>query len=131
MNSPMSVDIVRRIVNRPEFPPIQKGESVDYARDRAAYNRDLARISALYRIIFQRMPKPDEYKMGLAFVGIESQDWAANTFAAKNVKQGGGNRMDARAEIKNDGFRVSRRALNQWETYAQALLFSNEAAYVN
>jgi cytochrome c553 len=131
MNSPMSVDIVRRIVNRPEFPPIQKGESVDYARDKAAYNRDLARISALYRIIFQRLPKPDEYKMGLAFVGIESQDWSANSFAAKNIGKGGRNRMDARAEIKNDGFRVSRRALNQWETYAQALLFSNEAAYVN
>ena len=131
MNSPMSVDVTRRIVNRPEFPPIQKGESMDYARDKGAYHRDLARISALYRIIFQRMPRPDEYRRGLAFVKIEEQDWAANNFAAKNVKQGGGNRMDARAEIKNEGFRVSRGALNQWQTYAQALLFSNEAAYVN
>jgi cytochrome c553 len=131
MNSPMSVDVTRRIVNRPEFPPIQKGESTDYARDKAAYSRDLARITALYRIIFQRMPRADEYKMGMAFVNIESQDWSANNFAAKNITKGGGNRMDARAEIKNEGFRVSRRALNQWETYAQALLFSNEAAYVN
>ncbi len=116
MNSPMSVDVTRRIVNRPEFTG---------ARD------DLGRISALYRIIFQRMPRPDEYKMGLAFVQVESQDWSANNFAAKNIKQGGGNRMDGRATIKNDGFRVSRRPLNQWETYTQALLFSNEAAYVN
>ena len=131
MNSPFSVDVVRRIVNRPEFPALQKEESVDYTRDKQAYNRDLARIAALYRIIFQRIPKPEEYKMAIAFVGIESQDWAANTFAAKNVSNGGRNRMDARAEIQNDGFRVSRRALNQWETYAQALLFSNEAAYVN
>ena len=124
MNSPMAVDVARRIVNRPEFTS---------ARD------DLGRISALYRIIFQRMPvrdlskenPRDEWKMGLEFVKIESQDWDANHFAAKNVKQGGGNRMDARAAIKNDGFQVSRRALNPWETYAQALLFSNEAAYVN
>ena len=116
MNSPMSVDVTRRIVNRPE---------VTGARD------DLGKITALHRIIFQRMPRPEEYKMGLAFVRIEEQDWAANNFAAKNVKQGGGNRMDARAAIKNEGFRVSRGALNQWQTYAQALLFSNEAAYVN
>ncbi len=123
MNSPMSVDVTRRIVGRPEFTG---------ARD------DLGRISALYRIIFQRMPVKslskenprDEWKMGLEFVKIESQDWAANNFAAKNLKQGR-DRMDARAAIKNDGFRVSRRALNAWETYAQALLFSNEAAYVN
>jgi hypothetical protein len=69
--------------------------------------------------------------MGLAFLEIESQDTAANSFAAKNINNGGGNRMDGRAAIKNDGFRVSRRALNAWETYTQALLFSNEAAYAN
>ena len=117
MNSPMAVDIVRRVVNRPEFTS---------ARD------DLGKIGALHRIIFQRMPKPDEYKMGLKFVQVESQDTEANTFAAKAMVKGGGrNRTDARAAIKNEGFRVSRRALTPWETYAQALIFSNEAAYVN
>ena len=117
MNSPMAVDVVRRVVNRPEFTA---------ARD------DLGKISALYRIIFQRMPKPEEYKMGLGFVKVESQDTEANAFAAKPMaKVGGGNRMDARAAIKNEGFRISRRALSPWETYAQALIFSNEAAYVN
>ena len=121
MNSPFSVAVVRRIVSRPEFPPLTlKGIEADRAR-----------ITALHRIIFQRMPRKDEYRMGLEFVQIESQDWDANNFAAKNVSKGGRNRMDGRAEIKNEGFRVSRRALNQWETYAQALLFSNEAAYVN
>jgi hypothetical protein len=69
--------------------------------------------------------------MGFDFVKVESQDTYANTFAAKNINNGGRNRNDGRAAIKNDGFRVSRRALNQWETYTQALLFSNEAAYVN
>jgi len=69
--------------------------------------------------------------MGLKFVQVESQDDGANGFAATALRKGGGNRMDGRAAIRNDGFRVARRPLNQWETYAQALLFSNEAAYVN
>jgi hypothetical protein len=116
MNSPMSVDVVRRIVNRPEFSG---------ARD------DLAKISALHRIIFQRDPTKAEFQMGIKFLQLELQDTDANNFAARNISKGGRNRMDARAEIRNDGFRVSRRPLNAWETYAQALLFSNEAAYVN
>ncbi len=131
MNSPFTVAVIRRIVSRPEFPALQKGESTDYTRDKAAYNRDLSRISALYRIIFQRMPRKDEYKWGIEFVQAEAQDGSANTFAAKMINTGGRDRMNGRAAIKNDGFRVSRRPLNAWETYAQALLFSNEAAYVN
>ena len=141
MNSPMAVDVARRIVNRPEFTSELNNANGQIV---LALHRSIskkvpdreelkmgARILALHRIIFQRKPTPQEYRMGLDFVQIESQDSAANNFAAKNVNQGGGNRMDARATIRNDGFRVSRRALNQWETYAQALLFSNEAAYVN
>ena len=89
------------------------------------------KILALHRIIFQRRPTPQELEMGFKFLDIESQDSAANNFIAKNTGKGGRNRMDARAEIKNDGLLVSRRALNPWETYTQALLFSNEAAYVN
>ena len=37
----------------------------------------------------------------------------------------------ATAPIQNPGARVERRPLTPWETYVQALLFSNEAAYVN
>jgi hypothetical protein len=132
MNSPFTVGVVKRIVNnRTDFPAIQSGESMDYKRDKAAYGRDLARVTALYNIILQRTPTAAEYKQGLAFVQAEYQDWGANNFVAKDTGKGGRNRMDARAAIKNDGFRVARRPLNHWETYAQALLFSNEAAYVN
>jgi hypothetical protein len=35
------------------------------------------------------------------------------------------------APIQNEGDRVERKPLTPWETYVQALLFSNEAAYVN
>ncbi len=115
MNSPMSVDIIRRITGRPEF---------------TAAKDDLGRISALYKIIFQRMPRKEEYPMALAFVKVEAQDTEANNYAYKPPR-GGGRGMDGRSAIKNDGLRVARRPLNAWETYAQALLFSNEAAYVN
>ncbi len=116
MNSPMSADIVRRITGRPEF---------------TAAKDDLGRISAMYKIIFQRMPTKEEYAMALSFVKVEAQDTEANSYAYKPPRGGGGRGMDARAAIKNDGLRVARRPLNAWETYAQALLFSNEAAYVN
>jgi hypothetical protein len=41
------------------------------------------------------------------------------------------NRSDATRAVRNDGDYVARKPLTPWETYAQALLFSNEAAYVN
>jgi cytochrome c553 len=141
MNSPFSVDIVRRIVGRREFSGelTNADAQIVMLLHRSISKKNPTRedlitggkILALHRIIFQRRPTAQELKMGLAFLEIESQDTAANSFAAKNINNGGGNRMDGRAAIKNDGFRVSRRALNAWETYTQALLFSNEAAYVN
>ena len=39
--------------------------------------------------------------------------------------------MGARSSIKNEGLRVSRRPLTALETFAQVLLLSNEAAYLN
>ena len=141
MNSPFSVDVVRRIVGRPEFTADLNNANAQIVlalhktiSKKNATREELVaggKILALHRIIFQRRPTAQELKMGLAFLDIESQDSAANNFVAKNINKGGRNRMDGRAEIKNDGFRVARRALNAWETYAQALLFSNEAAYVN
>jgi Protein of unknown function (DUF1553) len=117
MNSPMSVDVARRIVNRPEF---------NSARD------NLAKITALYGIIFQRMPTKAEYEMGLRFIAAEEQDPAANAVVTTTASRTAGrNRMDGRAAIRNDGFRVARRPLSPWATYAQALLFSNETLYVN
>ena len=141
MNSPFTVDVVRRIVNRPEFTSELANANAQIV---LALYRSISKkvpdreelimggkILALHRIIFQRRPTPKELKMGIEFLQIESQDSAANNFVAKNLGKGGRDRMDARAAVKNDGFRVHRGALNPWQTYAQALLFSNEAAYVN
>jgi hypothetical protein len=116
MNSPMTVDVVRRIVNRPEFM-------------RAADDR--GKVSALYRIIFQRAPLPEEFKLALTFVKGETEDVDANNFLYQGKLRTGGRGNGGMAAIKNDGLRVARRGLNPWETFAQVLLLSNEAAYVN
>ena len=116
MNSPMTVDVVRRIMNRPEF---------------SRATTEASKISALYRIIFQRMPVKDEYKMGHDFLKAETEDSQANNYVYEGSIRRGGGRGGAMAAIKNDGLRVSRRPLSPWETYAQVLLLSNESAYVN
>jgi hypothetical protein len=41
------------------------------------------------------------------------------------------NRQAALRPIQNEGEMVERKPLTPWETYTQALLLSNEAAYVN
>ena len=132
MNSPMAVDVARRIIDRPEVANV---------RD------NLDRIFAIYRVIFQRDPKPDEIKLALAFVGHEMTATSQNPVAteqeqklagkkmerlkAKAQMQGNKNRYGGMAPIKNKGDIIERTPLTPWETYAQALLLSNEAAYVN
>ena len=131
MNSPMAVDVARRIIDRPE---------VETAPD------NLGRIFAIYRVIFQRDPKPDEIKMALQFVGHEMTNSPQSPVAAQQeqkvaarkmdrakakAQQGGKNRYGGMAPIKNPGEFIERTPLTPWETYAQALLLSNEAAYLN
>ena len=115
MNSPMTVDIVRRVCERSEF---------------ASAQGDAAKVGALYRIILQRNPTQAEINMGMSFVKIEAQDSEANNFDYK-ARFRNRNRDNGRAAIKNEGLMVARRPLNPWQTLAQALLFSNESAYVN
>ena len=38
---------------------------------------------------------------------------------------------DGKRAIQNEGDVVERKPLNTWEEYTQALLFTNEIAYVN
>jgi hypothetical protein len=115
MNSPMTVDIVRRICDRPEFTSAQG---------------DAAKVGAIYRIILQRNPNQAEMNMALGFVKIEAQDSEANNFEYK-ARFRNRDRNNGRAAIKNDGLMVARKPIDAWETLAQALLFSNEASYVN
>jgi len=127
MNSPMSVDVARHIVSRSEV-----GRATD----------SLSTVVALYNIIFQRNPQPLEIQMGIQFVAKETQNQPQqspaeqkggnpNARLAKNGKKGGGKRYEGTQAIQNSGDYVNRKPLTPWETYAQALLFSNEASYVN
>lgn len=128
MNSSMSVDVARRIVARPE---------VTSATDEAG------QITALYQVIFQRSPQARELELAKQFVAVETANQPTVSPAeqknltarieakrAKGKKKGNG-RYDSTESIKNEGELVERKPLTPLETYAQALLFSNEASYVN
>ncbi len=131
MNSPMTIDVARRVVARPEV---------------ATARNDIDKIYMIYRVIFQRAPKPGEVQLAQQFLNKEQlssvhfgsqevdQTKAANLLTDKEKKklanrktQGNG----AMRAIQNQGDVVDRKQLNPWETYAQALLLSNEASYVN
>jgi hypothetical protein len=125
MNSPMAVDVARRVAARPEIT--------------GAYD-DLARVINLYRIVFQRNPTKVEIDMAMKFVRGENNaqtQVAAAPVDAKATGKVAAKRDEMRMSrdgtkaIQNVGLVVERRPLTPWETYAQALLFSNEAAYVN
>jgi hypothetical protein len=141
MNSPMAVDAARKVTSRPEFVN---------AKD------DIGRVLALYEVLYQRRPRPEEVKFAREFMrGLQSnaataaRQAEANPEMAKekkresirqtrvqerqkkqaemaNMKRGG-----SRSAIRNEGELVERKPLTPWEEYAQALLFTNELVYVN
>ncbi|MEO6784784.1 MAG: PSD1 and planctomycete cytochrome C domain-containing protein [Chthoniobacteraceae bacterium] len=127
MNSPMAVDVARRVIARSEF---QRADN------------DLRRVFALYRIMFQRQPGPREIEIGINFVQKEKSNQAevdakAPEIAKKNVEIQ--KRVDdlkkrdndAKRAVQNEGEIIERKPLKPWEAYAHALLFANEAIYVN
>ncbi len=127
MNSSMSVDVARRIVARPEV-----AEAPDA----------LGQIVGLYRVVFQRTPKPAEIELARQFVEMETENQPADSAADQKalnariakkakVKGAGNGRYDSMSPIQNSGDLVERKPLSPLETYAQALLLSNEASYVN
>jgi hypothetical protein len=127
MNSPMAVDVTRRILARADVAGTPDG---------------LSRIFAIYRVIFQRSPRKDEIALATNFLGFEQKEQeqvessAQLASTAKRFEKQQQNRLkarrnDGRGAIQNTGTVVERKALNPWETYVQSLLFSNEFAYVN
>ncbi len=91
MNSPLIVDKVSRLVNRPEVA--------------AAAELD-KRIQALYRLVFGRKATEEEVKLGRRFI---------EAMPAKTA----------------DSKQQETPPLGPWETYAQALLLSNEFLFVD
>lgn len=133
MNSPMSADVARKVISRPEFVN---------ARD------DFARVRAVYEVIYQREPRPEEVRFAAAFYNAHSvQERVAGASPTgreeERPQRNASGRNDsmmsktmmsmrgAKRAIQNEGEAVSRDPLNIWEQYVQALLCTNEIAYVN
>jgi hypothetical protein len=132
MNSPFAIDVVRRIVERPEV------------KNAVAKNRTEEAVHAVYRVVFQRTPTPGELQRAAKFIQFESaQQKAVEQEQGKllalsqkraeellNIEKSKV-KVAAKAAVVNEGNLVKRSVLSPWETLVQALLFSNEAAYLN
>ena len=136
MNSSMAVDISRKLIARPE---IQQATATD------------EKVRWLYRIMYQRLPNereltfarnflnevqgsaaPDANALGSAMATPIPKDRAAEQRTAAVQKQAERKRDAGKfGAIQNKGDVVDRRMQTAWEAYAQALLFTNELAYVN
>ncbi len=124
MNSPMAVDVARKVAERPEF---------------TAATDDPARLRAVYAILFQRAPNATESEMATDFLAQNTTDnTSADTLSmdakraqARAERKAKGPKGQNQAAIRNQGEIVERKPLSPWELYIQALLFTNEVAYVN
>jgi len=135
MNSPMSADVARKVTSRPEFLNA-KG--------------DYDRVKAIYNVIYQRDPRSNEVQLAAAFYNMHAmadrsemadrrhgkrntgpdefmRPREATPMLKKEMMTPGG----AKRAIQNEGEAVSREPLDVWEQYVQALLCTNEIAYVN
>ena len=131
MNSPFVSGVVQRIVSRPEVIQAVKGERSTEAG-----------ISAVFRIVLQRLPTAAERKLATTFLVKESKKQAemkaqsvklnkeGAMLAERKLQAARNNGSDTKA-IVNEGNLVERAAFSPWETLVQSLLFCNEAVYVN
>jgi hypothetical protein len=116
MNSPIVIDLARRLVAMPEF--VQTPD-------------DTGRLKFLYERIYQRPPSDDETALGLEFVNQiplpgEISPLVVNNVAGKvNGKPANKPNRPAAKLPKN------RVPLTSWEEYAQALLQANETSFIN
>ncbi|MHA3774254.1 PSD1 and planctomycete cytochrome C domain-containing protein [Verrucomicrobiota bacterium sgz303538] len=140
MNSPLMVEIARRLLDRQEMAPADTDEK---------------KIHALYWMIYQRPPKPDEVQLGLQFIASVNAVPKPDDQALASMGDAKGAMLGRRAArlaqlkkqqpqkqplqnprrggfvLENEGEKVDRRPLTSWEKYAHALLMANEAVYYN
>ncbi len=126
MNSPMVLDVVQSIVQRRDF------------QDAGNYYR---RLETILEIVYQRTGRARESDAAFKFIETESKNQAADVAAMKDITAKAEAQAKKRAEdraksdngtkaIQNTGEVVDRKPLDPWATFAQALLMSNVAAYV-
>ncbi len=122
MNSPLVVELARKLVNESAFKVLVGEES---------------RIRFLYERIFQREPTAVEIKLGLDFIEESPADETITAEARQHMKdlrqernnpprKGGGRAMTMVSLGPNQI-----RPIGSWVKYAHALLQTNEAIFIN
>lgn len=129
MNGALTVDVARKIMKRPEV---------------VNSTSNLNRLFNIYRIIFQRTPKPAELQFATDFVNSEikyQQEVEATSktviekankkiATAMKANEADANKRQATIHNKDSGF-IERKSLTPWETLVHSLLMSNEVVYIN
>jgi hypothetical protein len=101
-----------------------------------------AGIMAIFQIVLQRTPSKAEFDMAMNFLQAEAK--MQSSVVAATVQSTATGMKQAEAQLKrdqdnnnakkaivNEGDLVERVTLSPWETLVQALMFCNEAAYLN
>ncbi len=134
MNSPFTVAVAQKVIQRAEVLQAFTGGEPTL--------RDRNTIRAIFQIVLQRTPTRDEYEMTLNFLRKEGrmQEGVKAATAklaedankrAQEVLDRAKNDRSNRKAVMNEGELVQRKAMSPWESLVQALMFSNEAAYLN
>ena len=130
MNSPFTIGIVRRIIDRPEV--------------KAALARSQrAGIQAVFQVVLQRTPSEVDLRKADEFLRIERDRQPAIERTQRDIlakaemrakelleKEQSKTSTAARAAVLNTGVLEERTALTPWESFVQALLYCNEATYL-
>jgi hypothetical protein len=126
MNSPLVVEQARNVVARPDV---------------VACRTDEEKIRRLHEVIYQRLPRPEEVKLGLEFLddAATPADAAPSAAASEPIRFGKGKgKIQDRMKAKREAVIAARKAgvrdvkpLDAWAEYAHALLLANEASFVN
>ena len=97
---------------------------------------DDGRITALYRILYQRNPQPRELAWARDYIDQVHHLLYGGAERPKGPRRSKVSykkapvMKDKYAAVQNSGQTVQRGPLDAWESYAQALLCSNEFVYV-
>ena len=120
MNSPMVIEIARRLVAMPEF---------------AANEEETNRLNFLYERIYQRPPSAEETALGLEFVGQAPLPGVVTALPGNTDggKGGKGNKNGKKNKYSHTVAVLFKKGapLTSWQEYAQALLQANETSFVN
>jgi hypothetical protein len=122
MNSPLVVEQAKKVVARDDFE---------------ALSDDRSRIILLYELIYQRLPRPEEVKLGLEFIGQEPLQERVIPVSSTSRPGARPSREQLKARLQERRGRGgenplrAREPLTAWEEYAHALLQANETIFVN